>query len=1257
MLRLRLTQNCALSIGVVLLLGVSTVCLAQESRGSITGKVVDPQNAVVPGASVVVTNTATNVSGHATTNQTGYFEVDFLVVGPYSVSVESAGFKKFVQTGITLDTGDRLALDLKLEIGQTSQSVQVTADAPLLDTATSAQGRVLNTRDMAQLPYTTMNPFALQAMAAGMIFTGSETPDNNRALDHAATASFASGGLGAALNEFLLDGNPVTGTNGGRAGFVPNAEAVDEVRIETDPYNASMGHAVGVFISATIKSGTNALHGAGYWQFQQFRWNATPDFTRLNYQAGLANGTVAKGTPEQASGRVTQPGFGIGGPVYIPHVFNGKNKLFFYIAYSKLVSIAPPNSTPIYTVPTVPQRSGDFSALLVGTTNPSQYIIYDPRTAATVSGHVTRTPFPNNILPASVMNNPITKFYSQLYPLPNNPTQMAADGTNNFYDGGQPDNDWFPDFINRYDYNINQRQHLSGKWYFNSRLSDQYDWAHGTPLKGVESNGLYRPTRGGSLDYLFTINANNVLDIPFSITQYSEGDKKPIVLNYTAASVGLPAYIDQKAAAQDCLPWINIAGVADAASTSFVGAQGLNQRGTTEQLAAKMTTVKGRHTFTYGYEERRYHYGSVNPLGNATGYYQFTNSYDRQADNTTTASSTGLPYASFLMGLPSSIGLDTNDTGYWTTRYHTAYIQDDFRVTSKLRIGFGLRFEREGGITERFNRGVEGMYNFGAVPPYGTAVQNAYSTMLSSPANASNAAVQTLAQAMPASAFQVVGGVSYLGQQYSNWTQGTNRFLPNVSVVYEINSKTVLRAGTGWHSDTFNSMNSRPGQNGYSQATNTILTNDNGLTYCCAVNNGSIAASGMGAANPMMNPFPVLASGSRWVMPAGNSLGAGQLDGQGFTYYPRNYSPTWEQRYSIGIQRELRGNHRIEASYNGGYANLPMTKNLSPLPAKYWNFSDSYSAATDNAMKATVPNPFLAALPAIQASNPALYNYLSNVGMFTGTTLAVQQLLRAYPNAGFGLSENGGFRAKDVDNEIRVIYRKRWSHGFQSQVQYAHMWGRQQWLPNQFDPEPAWQLNSNIRPNRLVWSNVVELPFGKGHQWLQKGPAAYIVGGWQISWVYTYQTGPLISMGNLFYYGSVDQVVQALNHDNIHNQNIHLWYDPAAVWTSSSSAPPASFVGFEGRSAVQPGTYQARVFPQYIDSLRSDGIRDWDAKLLRQFQIHESIAFTVSCDFLNLTNHTQFGAPNMTVTSSAFGGLTSQSNAGRILQFATRFQF
>ena len=420
MVRAHLEVNRTLFVCVVLLLtGMS--CFAQESRGSITGKVIDPQNAVVPGAKVIVTNVDTNVSNTVTTNSTGYWEVNFLIPGDYSVTAESAGFNTLKRSGITLSTGDRLGIDLKLEIGASSISVSVNADAPLLNSTTAATGRVLNSKDIEQLPYGNMNPFLLQAMSAGMIFTGSLQPDNNRALDHASTANYNSGGLGTGLSEFLLDGNPVTGTNGGRAGYVPLSEAVDEVRVETSPFDSSMGHAVGAFISATTKSGSNDLHGSGYWQFQQFRWNATPHYTRLSYQSGLASGSIAPGTPEQASGRVSTPGFAVGGPVYIPKVYNGKNRFFFFISYSHLTSLAPPVATPIYTVPTEAERAGDFSALLKVPTNPSQYVIYDPRTAVTVSGHVTRTPFPNNVIPASMMNNPIAKFYNQLYPAANNP--------------------------------------------------------------------------------------------------------------------------------------------------------------------------------------------------------------------------------------------------------------------------------------------------------------------------------------------------------------------------------------------------------------------------------------------------------------------------------------------------------------------------------------------------------------------------------------------------------------------------------------------------------------------------------------------------------------------------------------------------------------------------------------------------------------------------------------------------------------------
>lgn len=667
----------ALLIGAIVLFP-STVCVGQESLGSITGRVTDAQNATVANAAVMVTNTATNVSNSIAANQTGYFEVDFLLPGKYSVSVDAPGFEKLVRTGITLNTGDRLALDLQLQVGQTSTSVEVTADAPLVQSATAVGGRVLDTRDIAQLPVTTMNPWAFQAITPGAVFTGA--PGINRVMDHAGTSSYDIMGLGAGTNEFLLDGAPVTGTNGGRAGFVPSSEAVDEVRIETNAFDASMGHSVGAYISATTKSGTNTVHGSAFAQYMWYRVNSTNEFTRASYLSKVANGTWPAGQNENPGGRFFQPGFSFGGPVYIPKVINGKNKLFFYIEYDHITSIQPNPNSVFYAVPTQAQRGGDFSDL--SAYNAVAYTIYDPRSAVTATaGHISRTPFPNNAIPQSMFaNSPFYKFFQQLYPMPNY-TPAKPDGYN-YFDPTQPYNDYLPSLVNRIDYNITTSQRLSGKWYYNHRFSDNYDWAHSTPLRGYESNGLWRPTRGGSLDYMKAINPGNVLDVVFSVTQYAEGDKQPIKNQYTAGDAGLPSYIDQQAGllGADGLPGFLIGqssssapayqNYANIASTSYEGwsGPGVNQRGTTEQLAAKMSSIWGRHSLKYGLEERRYHYATFLSGACTTGCYTYVNNFFTQTDTTTTAGELGLSWAAFMTGMPTAANLAVNDTGYYSTR-------------------------------------------------------------------------------------------------------------------------------------------------------------------------------------------------------------------------------------------------------------------------------------------------------------------------------------------------------------------------------------------------------------------------------------------------------------------------------------------------------------------------------------------------------------------------------------------------------------
>src|ERR1022692_360322 len=894
---------------------LSPIGFAQGSRGSIAGRIVDQQNAVIPGASVVVKNVLTGVTTKGVTNQTGYYEADFLDPGTYSVAVEMPGFKTMLRSGIALETGDRLAIDLRLEVGQANQSVEVTGESPLLDTTSAGGDRVLDNREIAQLPYTTMNPFSLQALTPGVVFTGA--PGIARVFDNAGTASYGGYGLVAgggiiAGDEFLLDGAPVTGTNGGRAGFVPSSQAVGEMRVETSPFDASLGHTGGVFVSATTKSGNNTYHGSGFDQAQNYRWNATPFFTRENYKQGIANGT-----PEQSSGKLSQPGFDIGGPVRIPKLYNGKNKFFFYFEYDKITNIQANPNTPIFTMPTAAERTGDFSALL-SVPNASNYVVYDPRSGSLVNGHVTRTPFPGNILPQSMIAaNPIYGFYSKEYPLPNNPAgYVQPDGTNNYYDGSQPYNDYFNSIVNRYDYVVSNKVRINGKWYWNHRHQDAYDWGHTTALAGLQSNGLVRQNKGGSGDFLYTLNPSNILDLGVSLTRYGEGNVKPIVSTGSAKQAGFPAAYQDAMGGYDALPavLVNTYTVNNGGLTY----PGLSQIGTTGQFTAKMTTIWRSHTLKYGLDERRYWYAAPVPGGYPAGYFSFDNSYMKQADNTPSSqtSNTGLAWAAFELGLPSTIHATLNDTGYYTTRYHSAYIQDDFRVTSKLRFGFGLRFEREGGTSERFNRGLAGGYNSSYIPPYAQTVQAAY-------------AANPIAQ-LPAAQFLVAGGVNFLGKNFNNWTAGTNRLLPNVSMVYSWDAKTVLRVGYGWYSDTFNSFNSRPGQNGYSQTTTTQVSSDNGLTFCCGVG----AAGGLSTSTPLSNPFPLLAGGTHLVQPFGNAFGPDTLDGQGFTYYPRDYSPSISQRWTVSIQRELFRNQVLDVSYNGSYSTYPFNQSLSYLPGQ-----------------------------------------------------------------------------------------------------------------------------------------------------------------------------------------------------------------------------------------------------------------------------------------------------------------------------------
>lgn len=1245
-----MSRRIAAVLAVLLLL--SAEVWAQQSFGSITGSVTDPQGARVPGAAVVVTNKDTNRTSKVVTNDSGYFEANLLDPGSYSISVEVPGFKRALRANIDLSVAGRLEIPVQLELGQTADTVQVTAEAPMLDTTSASGGRVINNRQIMQLPFSDMNPFALATLAPGMQWTGQ--PEYRRPFDNGGTSSFNTAG-GVGQNEYTIDGAPATGT-GRRVGFVPPSDAVEEFRLETATFDASYGHTSGATVNVMSKAGTNTYHGSLYDQHWQQRWNATQHFTRLQYEAKQAAGTLKPGEQKQASGRSNNYGATLGGPVRIPKVFNGKDKLFFFLSYNGIKqSKAETTDAVNRTVPKEAWRNGDFSDLLA--IDPVKYQIYDPRTARLENGRVVRDPFPGN--KGIPVLNPMYKFYAPLYPLPNNvPGLVNAEGRNNYYAAAMPKNENFFSIINRVDYNFAQNHRVFGRWYWNDRLADEYDWTYET-ARGLHANGLTRINKGAGGDWIWTVTANTVLDLGVNYTRFNEGSRNATRTAYAPSDVGLPSYLDARVGSLAMLPSLDFNQMEDFSTTYPY----ITDRGSTAEVKLQITSVFGAHSLKYGYNERRYQFSQGGP-GYNSGRIGFSSAYMKQSDSTNTASDLGLEWAAFMMGVPSYVSVEANDSAVWSTPWRALYVNDDWRLSNRIRVTLGLRFEHEGGTTERYNRGL-GNFDYNLQLPISAAAEAAYAA--------------NPIPGLPASQFKVIGGNTYLNAPNKAWTKGVNNFIPRLGLVYTINDKTVVRTGYGVFYDTFNVNNDRPIQDGFSQATSTPITNDLGLTFCCGVG----AASSLSATNnPLVDPFPVRANGTRFDTAYGNSLDGMIRVGRNFKYIPYDYQPARQQRWRFGIQRQIRNDVVVEASYNGAFSRFYLNgdtdirrtvSRVDYLPEQYWAKGNTRNDALDNDLNLNVANPFyIGNFGALQTSNPALYNYMNTQGFFTSKTIRKNQLLRAYPqmNGLWGVrpgTSTADSMGRNLYHDFQFQAEKRFARGFQTAVMYTYARGSvADFYVNEWDTSPAWRPNNNVRPHRFVWTAIYDLPFGKGRQFLTNNPLQHVLGGWTLSWVYQRQSGPATAWSNtrnLFFYGDIDKLGDLFRHDQVNSADIHQWFDPSIAYRGPNNDGkgtdpiPAGFTGFEGRSALQPGTFQARYFPTFLTSLREDGIRNWDVKVDRKFRITEGLRTSFAVDLLNATNHTNFGSPETNPTSTNFGRVTSQRGLSRIIQLNLRVDF
>lgn len=1285
----------SLFAGTLLLVGLGA---AQETRGTIQGVVKDSQGGVVATASVIVTNTDTQMSVSLKSDQSGRYQAPLLLPGNYEVSAEAPGFKKGVRAGITLALTDVREVEMLLQVGAITESVTVTSEAPLIDATRTDSGRVIDERSIQDLPVMANTVFTMIRYSAGVQGGG---PPILLGPHSTQGGSDYNNGTGVGGNAWTIDG-AVNDGNGRNTANLPSVDAVAETKVLSTTFDGSFGHSTGLGVAVSTKTGTNQFHGSASENYWSQRWQAANLFTKKNYYSNIAQAN-AQGNPTKAAQLAAQPiqpaghsnlwALNVTGPVWIPKIFNGRNKVFFSFNYNGEKDAKPEEaSTYNRVVPTAANKKGDFSDLLQVATNPQQFQLYDPlsvKVDPARAGHYLRTPLAGNILPGQYINmgKKFYDSYSKYWPDPNNWfNKSITPDTNPFLAITAPYNWTFGQYGGRLDVNLGSKMRMFGRYTQNHFVEFRGDWTidilPGLNNQNSAGSGVTRDDQNGVLDWVYTPNASTVLHAAFSVSNWvSLASVGAAPFQFKPSDVGLPAYMDAKCALTQCyLPLMNINGYAQNGISGIPNP--IYNRFNTENFDVYHN--RGKHSLRFGLDIRQ-QIRSIH-AGNNDGSYGFGNSYfrlcdDACADGKYTAGTIGLSWASFMMGLPSNytptggnavgaISISGNDSAYVRNPYYAWFAQDSWRVNNKLTLTLALRAEFEQGATERYNRLIVD-YDKNAVLPISALAEAAY-------------AKNPIAE-LASSQFKVLGGAVYAGSSGapSRAWKSQLMWLPRVGFGYQINSKTVVRGGYGVYYDTLNvnAISFGGVQTGFSRGTNTTVTNDNGVTWLAGDPSNGVSA--------LNDPFPVRASqgGTRFDAPLRDALGNMALVGNGFTYQPDRHAR--QQRWRVGVERQIGQSNVVEAAYEGTYASdININTSLSAIPSSYYYMGtsrpvNSATGATiscsatvttgclqDSNLSGTVPNPFnIANFASLATSNPVVYQDMQTKSFYTSATISKANLIRAYSNGNITIPNPVG---KTRSHMLALSFNHRFSKGLTANFAYTGMIQKQATTFFQpwsvFDttnPQVPYWVRGNAVPNRVAATFVYDLPFGKGRQWIHNAIASQVVGGWTLAGTYEYSPGGLLGFGQNVsvgsggtntYYGDVNQI-------KIANPAFDRYFNTAGCVASEAAARPGDTVilpsaadqtckqGWEKRSGFTPGTYQTRTFPVNIDGLRGPGYQQWNASLSRSIKIRERLTFQARVDMLNLFNHSFIAGPNLTPTSSQFGQITGgAANLNRFIQ-------
>jgi hypothetical protein len=1193
------TINTCLILAAILLAGSTPPARAQQFTGGIRGKVSDA-NGVIPGATVAVTNEATNVARDTVTNEAGEYNFPALSPATYSIRVVLPGYKTLERRGVRIATQQFVTLDLTLELGTVEETITVTADAPLIETSNASQGGVLDRQILEELPSHGRNAFLIGVTVPTVLAVGE--PRFNRQQDQMVSSQISLGGGGVQANNYTLDGVPITDMRGFPV-LNPTIEAISDIKVQVHTFDAEMGRTGGGVFNTTARSGGNTYHGSAFYQ------------TRPVWGSELEYFAKKRGATKESSGLSDSfyhlYGGGVGGPIQ-------RDRTFFWFASEGYRDQVIQGLTR--TWPSARQRIGDFSTT---TLNGAPVRIFNPycragiataKCPATGTGSLaTGGEFTGAVIPRNhPAANPVAFKMAGYWPEPYASNEDSLANVNTTIN--------LPDFADMFtikgEHKFNDRSSLSGLFIYNQTKEPAASPVP-DPLSFLEqgANWLIRHPKVFVLNNTNVLSDSTVVSLRYGYTVFPDGR------NCRGGSPGKGCFTDGLASLGFNQTFLN--AVDETAQNLFPTAtfqnfstagQNLNTAPIKWEspvtLNAALSKLSGHHTLRVGADYRMMRLFTT-LLNNTAGSYGFQNLFTAGPNRVG-----GYDFASFLLGAPTSGSVDFNrGDGVYSLQYYGGYVQDDWRVSSRFTLNYGVRFEHESGLRERDDHITVGF------DPDAT----------SSELQAIDAAIRRNGYTGP----PLKGGLMFAGVNGANDYQGDPpavKVSPRFGATWALDPRTVLRGGYGLFYAPWQYTQQSHGTIGFTRTT-------------------TMLQSAPESAVPLVtldNPFP-----DGLIQPTGSSLGILTGIGGNVDFIDQNKGAPRVHQYAIDVQRELFGDTSVSIGYigstgrdlgYGGFTNTGIEINQIDPATVPKDASGRWDAA---ALRRSIPNPFFGVPGTGELGNAA--------------TIMAGQLLRPFPQFNnvtkLQVTEGGKrqYHAMVIKVNKRTTrtwggtFNYTWSRMMDNQWGQTNTFGASSGTPqNYYDLDAEYSISNIDTPHRVVLSPIVRIP----------GPpstsrAFPFLGGWTMSAVIEFVSGPPISAYVSALSAANLGLFNGLQRPNLTGAPVSTAGDDLDR-IASADQPTAAWINAAGYANPGLGVFG--------DAPRTDGNNRYQFRKNTDLVLTKNVPFKsqsaeIRIEFLNLTNVPKFGGANTDISSSAFGLITTTRGFSRIIQLSFRYKF